>query len=153
MPCCSNPWLHALHHPVQPSVASSWKGTQGIPGKVVGKNAQVKAGVLRSKGCFFASRTTFSHTSGLFLRGFLSRKNPRVFLKSHRFCRTEGLQKPNCARHSRLNFQWSSKSLIIPILKAYERKWPKMLSGENARYFLMSRNAIKCSVLRPQSKT
>ena len=85
------------------------------------------------QGGFFAFRTTFSLIWRLFFGDFFI-KNPRPFLKSHRFCRTEGLRKPKRARHS-LFFQWCPKSLIVPIFKAYERKWPKTLSGKNARVF------------------
>ena len=60
------------------------------------------AGVLRSKDCFLHPALRFPHISGFFLRGFC-RQKPARFLKSHRFCRTEGLRKPNCAHHSRFS--------------------------------------------------
>ena len=97
-----------------------------------GKNPE-NSWCVAFQGLFFASRTTFSHISGFFLRGFFSRKKPARFLKSHRLCRTEGSE--NKIVHATLVFQWCPKSLIIPIFKAYERKWPKTLSGKNVIFF------------------
>ena len=61
------------------------------------------AGVLRSKEGFLHFALRFPIFEGFFFRGFFIKKSPVFFLKSHRFCRTEGLRKPKRARHSRFS--------------------------------------------------
>ena len=60
------------------------------------------AGVLRSKDCFCIPHYVFPIFQAFFCASFFHKKLAR-FLKSHRLCRTEGLQKQNCARHSRFS--------------------------------------------------
>ena len=88
------------------------------------------------QGLFFASRTTFSHISGFFARVFFHKRTRAIFEKA------TGSAEPRASEnkivHATLVLQWCPKSLSIPIFKAYERKWPKMLSGKNAQKNLMS---------------
>ena len=104
-------------------VAKSWKGPKGIPGKGIGKKHPDESWRVAFQGRFFAFRTTFSHISILFIFALFYKKSYGFFFE------TTGSAEPraseNKSGHATLVFQWCPKSLIIPIFKAYERKWPK----------------------------
>ena len=75
-----------------------------------------------------------------FLRGFLSRKNPRVFWKATGSAELRASE--NQIVHATLVFQWSSKSLIIPILKHMSENGQKRSPVKTCEIFWMSRNAL-----------
>ena len=93
------------------------------------------------QGRFFAFRTTFSHISWLFLSGFLGLKKYGLFKKASGSAEPRASENQNVP--ATLVFQWCPKTLILPIFKAYERKWPKTLSGKNARNFFNELKRLK----------